>query len=158
MATGDKVEQIRLIDPETGEIELDLTRIKRKDNLGRDWVAMYQKPILQMIEEIPNFGTMKILMFLMANLDYEGRFEATKAYIAKKLDIERSYAHKCLDWLVENHYIQIEPNEKGNFNFYINPDIVMKGNKKTRAVTGWVKRSGIEIENKGNKVVYSFDK
>lgn len=158
MSTGDKVEQIRLIDPETGEIELDLTRIKRKDNLGKDWVAMYQKPILQMIEEVPTFGTMKILLYIASSIDYEGRYEASKANIARKVNLSYKEAHKCLKWLEENHYIQIEPSENGLYNFYINPDIVMKGNKKTRAVNNWVKRSGVEIDNKGNKIVYSFNK
>lgn len=157
--SGDKVEQIRLIDPDTGEIELDITRIKRKDQLGKDWVAMYQKSMKTIISEIPTFGTLKILLFLTSELDYEGRFTSSKAYIAKQVGLSYQEAHKCLKWLSENHYIQIEPSEKGTFNFYINPDIVMKGNKKTRAVNRWVKFAdkSVDIKDKANKIVYSFN-
>ncbi len=157
MASGDKVEQIRLIDPDTGEIELDLTRIKRKDKLGRDWIAMYQKPIKQIIEEMPTFGTMKIWLYLASSIDYEGKFEASKAYVAREVKLTYCEAHKCLKWLEENHYIQMIPNKKGNYDYYVNPDLIMKGNKREKAVSRWVKNSGAEVKMKNGKMVYTFN-
>lgn len=158
MAQGDKVQQLRLIDYETGEIEVDVTTIKRRDNLGKDWVAMYQKAMKTIIKEVPTLGTMKILLFIASSINFEGRLQATKAYIAKEVGLSYQEAHKCLKWLEANNYIQCVANETGNYDFYVNPDITMKGNKKTHAVKGWVSRMNdkVEITQRNGRVVYTF--
>lgn len=151
---GEKIKQYRTIDAETGEIELDISRRVNPNQLGKDWCAMYQFRIQVMIDEFPTLTTWKVFMYLASKLNYEDIYETTKREVSEGIGVNYKDTLKAMNWLIDNDYIQVVKNRKDLFEFSLNPDVVMKGNKKYEQLKRWEYRKQLKMTEETGKTVY----
>ncbi|WP_053104205.1 replication/maintenance protein RepL [Bacillus sp. FJAT-27231] len=116
------------IDPETGEIiSLTMPYKPMKSNLGGGWMAMYQDALNWMADaNLPN-EQYRVLMKLLARLDFENYLRVTQSEIAKELNMKQPNVAKAIKALLEQDIIRKGP-KVGNSNTYrLNPYIGHKG-------------------------------
>ena len=85
-----KRKYIAWADEETGEITgFSHPVIKSKSDLRKGWVAMYQQAMEWLAEQKLPQEQYRVLLHLMAKLDFENYLRVTQKEIAEKLDMHQ---------------------------------------------------------------------
>ena len=102
-----KRKYIAWADEETGEITgFSHPVIKSKSDLGKGWVAMYQQAMEWLAEQKLPQEQYRVLLHLMAKLDFENYLRVTQKEIAEKLDMHQPSVAKAIKGLLEKDIIR----------------------------------------------------
>lgn len=78
---------------------------KYDSQLKRGWVYMYKKPIMEIVNEVPDFSTLKIFLAITAKQEYGPLVLCTVAQLAKDTGMTYNTAWKAFKWLENNGYV-----------------------------------------------------
>lgn len=143
------IKQFRLFDEITGEI---LVKSESKGSeLGEDWFVMYPHSVENLLNNVPNFATLKVFLHLATMQKFEGeKIVIKRQALADKVGINRMTLYKALKWLVENEYIQ-EVHEGGYNGFLLNPNVTFKGKGRGEAMRSFdMHRDDVSKSSKGS--------
>lgn len=112
------------IDRETGEA-IEVQQIVRSGD--SDFHKIWLSHILNAVDEVGN-KKMRVLMHLMANVDYQNRFVGTYKAIADEVGCHKKTVGELMATLMEQNIIT-KP-QQGVIR--LNPDMMFKGSKQNR--------------------------
>lgn len=117
-------------------------KLPKQGKLGGGWVAFYKRSIRALIDECPNFSTMKVYMYIASKQTYQKCAIVKNTHIMKTLHMSSSTVFEALKWLRENDYLQRYEID-GNTGWLLNPSVTgCGGNSKKSKEKLW--RLGIE--------------
>lgn len=112
------------VDQETGEV-IEVQQIARSGD--SDFHKIWLSHILDAVDEVGN-KKMKILMYLMSNIDYQNRYVGTYQMIADEVGCHKKTVGELMKTLLEQNIIS-RP-QQGVVR--VSPDIIFKGSKQKR--------------------------
>ena len=117
-------------------------KLPKQGKLGGGWVAFYKRSIRALLEECPNFSTMKVYMYIASKQTYQKCAIVKSTHIMKTLHMSSSTVFEALKWLRENDYLQRYEID-GNTGWLLNPSVTgCGGNSKKSKERLW--RLGVE--------------
>lgn len=126
--------EIKVFDGETGEIIKHTVSYGSQN--GEGWMIMYRETIDSLIENAPDFSTMKVFLKLSIKQEYEGGINTTKQAVADELKISYVSAIKAFKWLKENKYVK-ERKVNGQTQFLLNPNVTTCGKNRKEKLKLW---------------------
>ena len=114
------IRQIKLIDDVTGEF-ISSNEQKLGTKLKEGWIVVYKKALVKLLEECPNFATLKVYLRIASAQTYDTITYITTPYIAKTLGMTYQTAWNAVKWLIRNKYIKKSQNKTGANGFIVNP-------------------------------------
>ena len=115
-------------DEETGEITgFSHPVMRSKSDLGKGWVAMYQQAMEWLAEQKLPQEQYRVLLHLMARLDFENYLRVTQKEIAEKLDMHQPSVAKAIKGLLEKDIIRNGPKVGNARTYRLNPRMAHKG-------------------------------
>lgn len=134
--------EYNLFDTEGNQTLHTVKRLPEKGKLGGGWVAFYKRSIRTLIDECPNFSTMKVYMYIASKQTYQKCAIAKPSHIMKVLGMSSSTVFESLKWLRDNDFLQRYEID-GNIGWLLNPSVTgCGGNTKKSKERLW--RLGIE--------------
>jgi len=102
---------------------------KQKIKMTR-WFMMFQDFIIELSKDKEIKGEdFRVLLYLLANMDFENWIQVTQDTISKELQMRKTNISRALKKLKDKNIIEIA--KRGRINIYrLNPDIVWKGSYK----------------------------
>ena len=134
---GGGMAQIRLgqVDMATGEIlegaTLAVFYPKRKNGFTTGWVAMAQDPMMKLAQADLGKEAMRVLLALLAMLDYENWITLSQAELGRQLNIKPSNMSRAVARLVEEGVMLAGPKVQTRKTFRLNPSYGWKGSAKS---------------------------
>ena len=126
--------QITVFDKETGEIINEITTYGSQN--GEGWLMMYRATFDYLIENAPDFSTMKVFLKLSVKQPFEGGINTTKQAIADELKISYRSVITAFKWLKENNYVK-ERKVNGQTQFLLNPFVTTCGKNRKEKIKLW---------------------
>jgi len=126
-------EQKLVVDRQTGEIESEyfLVAMKRHNGFQRGgWVAMSQNA-LDAIAEIDRLEDMRVLMKLLAKLDFDNYIQVPQIELAEALNMKRSNVSAAIKRLIDRGIILKGPKIGRSNTYRLNPQYGWKGSAKS---------------------------
>lgn len=114
------VRQISLIDEETGEF-ISSNQQKLGSKLKEGWIVVYKRALIKLLEDCPNYATLKVYLRIAAAQTYDTITYITTPYIAKSLGVTYQTAWNAVKWLISNGYLRKTSNPTGANGFIVNP-------------------------------------
>ena len=128
-----RTKKIISVDQKTGEI-LDGIIVYctvKKNPYAKGWVMNSQEALeLLASDKDLTKESLRILMFLMARLDFENWIQVTQNEIASKLDINKGNVSKAISLLESKEILVRGPKVGRSYAFRLNPDFGWKGKVK----------------------------
>lgn len=108
-------------DLETGEIvEMDYAEKKVSHIMPRGWRRVYLENFMEIMTGLYSQGKkIKVLEFLLENLNSENQFTQTQSYVAKHTKISVAIVNQTFQFLVENDFMR-----KDGTAYVVNPKYV----------------------------------
>jgi predicted transcriptional regulator len=122
-----------IVDHQTGEIESEyvLVATKRRNGFQRGgWLAMSQTA-LDAIAEIDRLEDMRVLMKLLAKLDFDNYIQVSQIDIATALNMDKSQVSRAMKRLIERGIILKGPKIGRSNTYRLNPHYGWKGSAKS---------------------------
>ena len=141
------IRQIKLIDEETGEF-ISSNEQKLGTKLKEGWIVVYKKALVRLLDECPNFATLKVYLRIASAQTYDTITYITTPYIAKTLGMTYQTAWNAVKWLVRNKYIKKSQNKTGANGFIVNPFVSTcgKGNFDEKANAFYGDEEYVEVD------------
>ncbi|WP_456325955.1 helix-turn-helix transcriptional regulator [Desulfonauticus submarinus] len=119
------------------------------------WFMMFQDFIIELSKDKDIKGEdFRVLLYLLANMDFENWIQVTQETISKELQMKKTNISRALKKLKDKNIIEVA--KRGRINIYrLNPDIVWKGSYKElqnyyKKVLDFSTSKEKEVENKEN--------
>ena len=126
--------QVIIKNEDTGEIISN--SITHGTQNGDGWMIMYREAISLLIDEVPDFSTLKVFLKLASKQEFEGGLKISKKFIADELGISRTQSWRAFKWLKENGYIK-ERKVNGLPEFLLNPKVATCGKNRKAKIALW---------------------
>ena len=123
---GRLAKQVRVFDPETGEIVKDTVNYGGQNEEG--FMLMYKDGILSLAAEAPSVA-LRTFLALASRQEYEGGIKVSKQTIANEIGMSSDSATRAFKWLKENKYVK-EYKDDGITTFLLNPTVTTCGKKQ----------------------------
>lgn len=116
---------ISLFDENTGEL---FSRVEKNTStiLGGEWIVFYDSAIRKILEDNPDYSTVKVLLQLMSMQTFDVYTITTIQSVAKKLKMSYKTAWSAVQWLEKNHYLKRSKVNGANA-FILNPSMTTRG-------------------------------
>lgn len=145
--------QIRLgqVDLATGEIlegaTLAVFYPKRKNGFTDGWVAMAQNAMQQLAKANLGAEAMRVLLMLLARLDFENQLVVSHAELAEVLEMKRSNVSRAFARLIEEGALLPGPRVGVNRTYTLNPHYGWKGSARghQEALAARMKARGLSL-------------
>jgi len=111
-----------------------------------------EKRVWNLLKDAPTASTLKIFLYLAINQPDDGicGFRITKEQLALDLNLKKSTIFAALHWLEKNILVQ-EIKQVADFDFMVNPYLVMNNGDRDARIAEWRRRQRIdtlkEVEN-----------
>ena len=153
--------QMRLgqVDMATGEIlegaTLAVFYPKRKNGFTTGWVAMAQDPMMKLAQADLGKEAMRVLLAVLAMLDYENWVTLSQAELGRQLNIKPSNMSRAVARLVQEGVLLAGPKVQTRKTFRLNPAYGWKGSAKTHqeALKSRMAARGISVIDGGGDLV-----
>jgi len=124
-------QQKMVVDSKTGEIESEyvLVATKRHNGFQKGWVAMSQSA-LDAIAEIERLEDLRVLMKLLAKLDFDNYIQISQVEVATALDMDKSQVNRAIKRLIERGIILKGPKIGRSNTYRLNPHYGWKGSAR----------------------------
>lgn len=125
-------QQKMVVDSKTGEIENEYILVATKRRNGFQdggWLAMSQTA-LDAIAEIDRLEDMKVLMKLLAKLDFDNYIQISQIDIATALSMDKSQVSRAVKRLIDRGIILKGPKIGRSNTYRLNPHYGWKGSAK----------------------------
>jgi len=122
-------------DEKTGEIKGYIPlKEKKEKNLGKDWVALYQKAISAIADmNLPN-EQYRVFLKLLSKVDFDNYLRVSQTEIANELSMKRPNVTKAIKALCDKNII-VKGLPAGKFKTYrLNPFIAHKGKNRNNTI------------------------
>lgn len=145
------------IDLNTGEIIengfIAYVSPKRKNGFGKRWVAMSQDALNLLAESNLDGTSFKVLMKLIAMLDFENLLVLNQAEIARELKMQRSHVNRAIKRLLSINILFEGPRIGVSRSYRLNPHFGWKGSAKNHviALDEALKKRGMSVVEGGKK-------
>ena len=126
--------QTTVFDAETGEVIRETVTFGSQN--GEGWVIMYRDTFDSLIENAPDFSTLKVFLKLSIKQEFENGVRTTKQAIADELNISYRSIIKAFNWLKENNYLK-ERKINGQTEFLLNPNVTTCGKNRKAKIKLW---------------------
>lgn len=141
------IRQISLYDEETGEFISSNSEIIG-NKLKEGWIVIYKKPLVKLLNDCPNFATLKVYLRIAAAQEYDTVTYITTPYLAKALCMSYQTAWNAVKWLVANAYIKKTENVTGSQGFIVNPLVSTCGKKNyEKKVQAFIEENNITAKD-----------
>lgn len=134
-----------------GEVHEELVPVmvwaKRKNAFEKGWLAMAQDALMYLAEEVRSVEDYRVLMALMAKLDFENLIQVPQVELAVKLKMKRPNINRSMKRLVELGVILEGPKIGRSKTYRLNPNIGWKGSAKNhrQAVSERANAAGLRV-------------
>lgn len=141
--------RVRGVDADTGEM-LDyvpmLVLQKRRNGFKEGWLAMAQTALEQLATSDLRGEDLRVLMLLMARLDFDNLIQVPQVEIADKLGMHKQHVNRSIQRLVELGCLLQGPRVGRSRTYRLNPNFGWKGSAKSHheALRERMKASRIE--------------
>lgn len=126
------------VDAHTGEVQdgyVAYISPKRKNGFQKGWIAMSQENALLEIAKSGFSGeTLKVLLMMLAKVEYENFIVVSQTDMATELGMDRSQFNRALKILTENNIILRGPSVGRQGSLKLNPRYGWKGTGKNHIV------------------------
>jgi hypothetical protein len=128
--------RINQFDEETGEILGGFVAYiapKRTNGFDR-WLAMAQNPLVMIAQSDLDGADMKVLLMLMAKIDFENLIVLNQAELAREINMNRQHVQRSIKRLIKMGVL-LEGQKVGTSRSYrLNPNYGWKGSAKNHVV------------------------
>lgn len=129
--------RINQFDEETGEILGGFVAYiapKRVNGFGNGWLAMAQNPLVMIAQSDLDGADMKVLLMLMAKIDFENLIVLNQAELAREINMNRQHVQRSIKRLIKMGVL-LEGQKVGTSRSYrLNPNYGWKGSAKNHVV------------------------
>ncbi len=126
--------RVKSVDAETGEIlDYSLVAVARRipNGFAEGWVAMAQGALETLAVNIKNAQDWRVLMALMARLDFENLIQIEQTEIAEKLGMQKQHVNRSIKSLVALGCLLEGPKIGRSRTYRLNPNYGWKGSGKS---------------------------
>ena len=104
-----------------------------------------EKRIWNLLKDAPTASMLKIFLYIAINQPDDGicGFRTTKEQLALDLNLKKSTIFAVLHWLEENVLVQ-EIKQVQDFDFMVNPYLVMNNGDRDARIAEWSRRCRID--------------
>ena len=103
----------------------------KKDPYAKGWIMSSQEALELLAKDKELTGeTLRVLLFLMAHLDFENWIQITQSEIAKNLSLQKQNVSRAIIALEKKEIILRGPKIGKSYAFRLNPDFGWKGKVK----------------------------
>lgn len=129
-----------LVEPETGEVKAYLPMAKQKRKIeGGGWIVTFQTALEWLAEKKLPQEQYRVLMYLMAKLDFSNYLRITQREIAEKLEMKQSSVSRAIKHLIEIDVLATGPRSGTAKTYRLNPRMAHKGRNQKDTVVEWDK-------------------
>lgn len=116
---------VSLFDESTGEL---FSRVEKNTStiLGGEWIVFYDSAIRKILEDNPDYSTVKVLLQLMSMQTFDVYTITTIQNVARKLKMSYKTAWSAVKWLEKNNYLKRSKVNGANA-FILNPSMTTRG-------------------------------
>lgn len=125
--------RISSVDLDTGEIlEYSLVAIQRKipNGFREGWIAMAQGALMTLATSIKHLDDYRVLMALLALLDFENLTNVSQVELAEKLGMHKQHVNRSIKRLIELGCLLEGPTVRRSRTYRLNPNYGWKGSGK----------------------------
>lgn len=124
-----------LVEPETGEVKAYLPIAKQKRKIeGGGWIVMFQTALEWLAEKKLPQEQYRVLMYLMAKLDFSNYIRITQREIAEKLEMKQSSVSRAIKHLIEIDVLATGPRSGTAKTYRLNPRMAHKGRNQKQTI------------------------
>ena len=123
---------IMVTDEETGKIK-GCFPLKPK-NLGKGWVAVYQKVITQVAKEKLTGEQYSVFLYLLGKVDFENYLTISQKELSDELNMKQPNVSKAIKKLCELKIIIEGPRAGLNKTYRLNPYVAHKGSNRDNTI------------------------
>lgn len=106
----------------------------KKNNLGKDWVALYQNAISRIADmNLPN-EQYRVFLKLLSKVDFDNYLRVSQSEIANELNMKRPNVTKAMKSLKDKGIIVEGPRAGLNKTYRLNPYIAHKGKNRNKNI------------------------
>jgi biotin operon repressor len=127
------MKRVNSIDLDTGEIlEYSLVAIQRKvpNGFRAGWIAMAQSAMEMLATSIKSLDDYRVLLMLLARLDFENLTNISQVEIAEKLGMQKQNVNRSIKRLIDVGCLLEGPTVRRNRTYKLNPNYGWKGSGK----------------------------
>ena len=118
--------EFNLFDSDGNQHVHNFYRLPKKSKLGGGWVAFYKKAIRALLQQAPNFSTLKVYMYMASKQTYQKCVMLTPTAIQQGLGLSSPSVALALKWLKDNDFVQMYKVD-GNTGWLLNPSVTVCG-------------------------------
>ena len=139
------------VDAHTGEVQdgyVAYISPKRKNGFQKGWIAMAQEnALLEIAKSGFNGETLRVLLMMLAKVEYENFIVVSQTDMANELGMGRSQFNRSLKILTDNNIILRGPSVGRQGSLKLNPHYGWKGTAKNHiiALDGARKKKGTNL-------------
>jgi hypothetical protein len=124
---------------------------KRRNGFHEGWVAVAQDPMLKLAQSDLGGEALRVLMVLLAKLDFENWINLTQTEISKLSKISRPNVARSMRKLVEEGVLLPGPKVGRNMTWRLNPSYGWKGSARSHneALLDRMKARGLSVVDGG---------
>lgn len=122
-----------LVDGDTGEIlDYSLIAMQRKipNGFREGWIAMAQGALMTLATSIKHLDDYRVLMMLLALLDFENMTNVSQVELAEKLGMHKQQVNRSIKRLIEVGCLLEGPTVRRSRTYRLNPNYGWKGSGK----------------------------
>ena len=121
----------------------------KSKNLGKDWVALYQKAISTIADmNLPN-EQYRVFLKLLSKVDFENFLRVSQNDIAKELDMKQPNVAKAIKGLIGKNIIVEGPRAGLNKTYRLNPYVAHKGANRKESIINFED----ELSKQGKNII-----
>ena len=122
----------------------------KENNLGKDWVAMYQNALLTLAKlDLPN-EQYRVMFALLSKVDFDNYLRVSQTEIADELKMKQSNVARAMKELKGKSIIVEGPRAGLNKTYRLNPYIAHKGKNRSNTIMDFTDM----VSGKGNNFLY----
>jgi len=130
--------RLHQVDMSTGEVLEDgfvaYVAPKRKNGFGTRWIAMAQEALNALANAGLNGQDYRVLMKLLAKLDFENMLVVNQAEIARDLTTQRQHVQRSMRRLIDLGVLLEGPRIGVSRSYRLNPQFGWKGSAKSHVI------------------------
>lgn len=106
----------------------------KKNNLGKDWVALYQQAISTIADmNLPN-EQYRVFLKLLSKVDFENYLCVSQHEISQELNMKQPHVARAIKGLKEKNIIVEGPRAGLNKTYQLNPYVAYKGKNRKETI------------------------
>lgn len=147
--------ELRQFDAKTGEVIEDgfvaMVMPKRRNGFGEGWFAMSQEALAYLADKVRSGNDYRVLMMLLARLDFENLICINQAEVAQALDMKAPNVNRSIKSLVSRGVLLEGPKIGRSKTYRLNPSFGWKGSAKNHqsALRDRMRAAGLSVVTGG---------